>query len=88
MEYFNYLSYTLSIILIIFLTRATIKVIRRNMRLTKAKKQHKAYEKKAKELKKAGYKPFAYNQGKTTVWAKSYKEANAQYQTNRNGMFN
>lgn len=76
-------AYILAGLFIIFLTRATIKVIRKNNREKKLTKLHKDYEKKEKELKRKGLKKFTFNQGKTIVWALDFKSANLQYQASR-----
>lgn len=76
-------AYILAGLFIIFLTKSTIKVIRKNNREKKILKLHKDYEKKEKELRRKGLKKFTFNQGNTIVWALDFKNANSQYQTSR-----
>lgn len=76
-------AYILAGLFIIFLTRSTIKVIRKNNRDKKILKLHKDYEKKEKELRRKGFKKFTFNQGNIVIWATDFKIANSQYQASR-----
>ncbi len=87
LNWMNVSAYVLALLFLIFLTHATLKVIRRNREIKKNKKRHKQFLKEEKKMRKLGFKPFKFNQGKTVVWAKDFKAATAQYQASlKNGM--
>ena len=79
MEYINYLSYTLSIIFLIFIGRALLK----EYRYRKAMKPHKDYQKQARDLRALGLKPFKFNKSETEIWAHNLRDAQRQFNTSR-----
>lgn len=72
--------YTLSSFFIVFFAIAIFRVVSDKRTEKKILKKSLEYAKRQDEFKKAGLKKFKFNNNRTVVFARSFKEANAKYQ--------
>ena len=63
-----------------FFFRAVATVVKEKLYERKLKKQSKRVANQQQELKQKGLKPFKFNNGKTTIFAKDFRQANAKFQ--------
>lgn len=77
------ISYLLSILFLVFVIRAVLRVIRDNRIQKKIISRSQKLKAQKRELRQQGLKEFTFNNGKVVIFAKNYKEANAQYQSRR-----
>ena len=83
------LSYLFSAVFLFFLAKSVRNVILDNRYKRKMRKRSDAIKADRENMRKQGLKEFSFENGKIKLWAKSFKQATAQYQINRkNGMYN
>lgn len=77
------ISYLLSILFLVFVIRAILRVIRDSRIQKKIISQDRELKAQRRKLKQRGLKEFYFNNGKVLIFAKNYKDANAQYQARK-----